>query len=419
VKALLQLPMRLVVFLSGLALLWFGGSRPVSSNSYGPSMSAENVPAAVLPFEYFKNHIFVTVQIDGSGQYSCMVDNGLNADAITERAARLMKLPSHAAGGKTPSAKGLGEGSGPKIFVADNNVVLGVRGSPILTGQVLVLDTSAMEKAMGRPIDCTIGSPLFDRFVVAVDFTKRQLTLYDPSRFTYSGRGHSVLLRVAAPPSVEAELATQDGRKVKATLGIDLGSDVSFDFWPAFQSKHRILEARQPELTVASMGLAGSLHESMARLPYVDFAGFRIEKPLAVFQNTARDAGLSKSDGAVGNGLLQRFTVIFDYSRRLLILEPNSSFGDPFTANMTGIGADPYSDPTRGFEVSGVQDGSVGGTAGVRPGDRIVEINGVLCSTLTFESFHQMLTAEGAPFKLKVERGGEKIEISFQTPRLP
>jgi C-terminal processing protease CtpA/Prc len=116
---------------------------------------------------------------------------------------------------------------------------------------------------------------------------------------------------------------------------------------------------------------------------------------------------------------LQRFTVIFDYSRRRLILEPNSSFGDPFTANMTGIGADPYSDPTRGFEVRGVQDGSVGGTAGVRPGDRIVEINGVLCSTLTFETFHHMLTAEGAPFKLKVERGGEKIEISFQTPRLP
>jgi PDZ domain len=416
---LLVVRMQLIVFLSGLALLWFGVSRPASSNSHGASVSAENVPVAVLPFEYFKNHIFVTVQIDGSGQYSCMVDNGLNTDAITERAARAMKLPSHAAGGKTPNAKGLGEGSGPEIFVADNSVVLGVRGFPILTGQVLVLDTSAMEKAMGRPIDCTIGSPLFDRFVVAVDFTKRQLTLYDAGSFTYSGQGHSVPLKVAAPPSVEAEVFTQDGRKVKATVGIDLGSDVSFDFWPAFQSKHHILEARQPELAVASMGLAGGLRESMARLPYVDFAGFKIEKPIAVFQDTARDPGLSKSDGAVGNGLLQRFTVIFDYSRRRLILEPNSSFGDPFTANMTGIGADPYSDPTRGFEVRGVQGGSVAAIAGIRSGDKVVEINGVLSSTLTFESFHQMLTAEGAPFKLKVERSGEKIEISFQTPRLP
>lgn len=415
----LALRMPSVVFLSGLALLWLGGSRPASSNSHDPSVSVENVPVVVLPFEYFKNHIFVTVQIDSSGQYPCMVDNGFNTDAITERAARAMKLPFHAAGGKTPNAKGLGDGSGPEIFVADNNIVFGVQGFPILTGQVLVLDTSGMEKAMGHTIDCTIGSPLFDRFVVEVDFLKRQLTLYDASNFTYSGRGHSVPLKLAAPPSVEAEVFTQDGRKVKATLGIDLGSDVSFDFWPVFQSKHRILGTREPEVAVASMGLAGGLRESMARLPYVDFAGFSIEKPLAVFQNTARDPGLSKTDGAVGNGLLQRFTVIFDYSRRRLILEPNSSFGDPFTANMTGIGADPYSDPTRGFEVRGVQDGSVGGTAGVRPGDRIVEINGVLCSTLTFETFHHMLTAEGAPFKLKVERGGEKIEISFQTPRLP
>jgi len=411
--------MPLVVFLSGLALLRFGGSRPASSNSHDPSVSAENAQVVVLPFEYFKNHILVAIQINQSGPHVCEVDNGSNAIAITDRAARSMGLKFHSAGGKAPNAKGLGEGSGPEIFVVENSVVLGVQGSPILTGQALVLDTSAMENMVGHPIDCIIGSPLFDRFVVAVDFTKRQLTLYDASSFTYSGQGHSVSLKLAAPPSIEAEVFTQDGRKVKATLGIDLGSDVSFDFWPAFQSKHHILEPRHPELAVDSIGLAGSLRESMARLPYAEFGGFSIEKPLAVFQNTARDPGLSKTDGAVGNGLLQRFTVIFDYSRRRLILEPNSSFGDPFTANMTGIGADPYSDPTRGFEVSAVQDGSAGGTAGVRPGDRIVEINGVLCSTLTFETFHHMLTAEGAPFKLKVERGGEKIEISFQTPRLP
>jgi C-terminal processing protease CtpA/Prc len=116
---------------------------------------------------------------------------------------------------------------------------------------------------------------------------------------------------------------------------------------------------------------------------------------------------------------LERFTVIFDYSRREVIFEPNDSFGDPFTSNMTDIGADAASDPALGFEILHVADGSVAATAGLKTGDRIIELNGVLSSTLTFESFHRMLTAEGAPFKLKVERGGEKIEISFQTPRLP
>jgi hypothetical protein len=49
--------------------------------------------------------------------------------------------------------------------------------------------------------------------------------------------------------------------------------------------------------------------------------------------------------------------VIFDYSRQRMIFEPNSSFGDPFKGNMTGIKVDPESDHTRGFEVVYVEDG--------------------------------------------------------------
>ena len=102
-----------------------------------------------------------------------------------------------------------------------------------------------------------------------------------------------------------------------------------------------------------------------------------------------------------------------------MIFEPNSSFGDPFKGNMTGVKVDPESDPGRGFEVVYVEERSVGAKAGVQEADRIVEINGVPCSTLLFESFREMLTAEGTPFVLKVERGGQKLEISFRTPRLP
>ena len=58
-------------------------------------------------------------------------------------------------------------------------------------------------------------------------------------------------------------------------------------------------------------------------------------------------------------------------------------------------------------------------TGWAREGDRIVEINGVPCSTLLFESFREMLTAEGTPFVIKIERDGQKLEISLRTPRLP
>jgi hypothetical protein len=407
------------VFLGGLALLSLGGSRPALPRLRLALQPTENIATASLSFELVRKHILVDVQINGSGSHACMVDNGFNTEVVTERAARAMGLQSHAAGGKTPNAKGLGEGPGPEIFVTEDSIVLGEKGSPLLTGHTLVLDMAALEKELGHPFDCVIGAPLFARFVVEIDFANRCLTLYEPSGFAYRGQGHIVPLRVEVPPTVEAEILAPDGRRVKATVGLDLGSDSVFDFRPSFQSKHHILQPQQNEVMTGAIGLKGEFHTGVVRLPSVEFAGFRVEKPIAEFLEGSPDPHLSKNDGFVGNALLERFNVIFDYSRHQVILDPNASFGDPFVANMTGIRADPTSDPVRGFEVKSLEDGSVAADVGLKPGDRIVEINGVLCSTLTFESFHQMLTAEGAPFKLKVERDREKIEISFQTPRLP
>jgi PDZ domain-containing protein len=364
-------------------------------------------------------HILVAMRIDDSSPRACMVDNGFNADVITESAARAVGLPVHAMGGKTPNAEGFGKGSGPETFVVDKTVTLGIKDFPILTGQTYVLDLAGFEDGMGVHFDCVLGLPLFVQYVVEIDYTKRLLTLYDPRSFEYGGRGHAVAMQVAVPPTIEAGVLTPDGRTVKATLALDLGSDAIFDFQPSFQSEHRIMQAGQDEVPADVIGLAGIFHMSIVRLPSVDFAGYKLEKPLVAFMHTPPGPSLTANDGFVGNALLRRFTVTFDYSRERVIIEPNSSFGDPFKGNMTGVKVDPESDPRRGFEVVYVEGRSVGAKAGVQEGDRIVEVNGVLCSTLLFESFREMLTAEGTPFVFEVERGGQKLEIGFRTPRLP
>src|SRR5208282_504444 len=132
--------MQLMMFLSGLALLSFGGSRPASPSPQPVLQPPENVPVASLPFEFVRKHIWVAIQINDSGPHPCIVDNGFNSEVITERAARAMGVQSRAAGGKTPNAKGLGEGTGPEMFVTENSIDLGIGGSSLLTGHTLVLD---------------------------------------------------------------------------------------------------------------------------------------------------------------------------------------------------------------------------------------------------------------------------------------
>jgi PDZ domain len=359
------------------------------------------------------------MRIDNSALRGCMVDNGFNVDVITESVARSMGLPFHALGGKAPNAEGFGDGSAPTSFLVEKTVTLGIKDFPILTGQAYVLDMARFEDGMGVHFDCVLGYPLFARYVVEIDYAKRLITLYDPRGFQYRGTGRAVPLQVAVPPTVETVVVTPDGRTIKAAVALDLGSDAILDFQPAFQSKHHIMQEGQAEVPVDEMGLSGEFHMSIVRLPSVEFAGYKLDKPLVAFMHTAPGPTLSANDGYVGNALLHRFTVIFDYQGQRVIFEPNSSFGDPFKGNMTGIKVDPESDLARGFEVVYVEERSPAAKAGMREGDRIQEINGVLCSTLTFESFREMFTAEDAPFTLKVERDGKKIEAKFQTPRLP
>ena len=400
-------------------MLAIGGSRLASLGARLALQPAENTVVATLPFEYFRKHILVAMRIDNSTLRACMVDNGFNADIITESVARAMGLPFHAMGGKTPNAEGFGEGSAPTSFVVEKTVTLGIKDFPILTGQTYVLDMAGFEDGMGVHFDCVLGLPLFAQYVVEIDYTKRLITLYDPRGFEYRGSGRAVPLQVAVPPTMEAGIVTPDGRTLKAAVALDLGSDAILDFQPSFQAKHHIMRMGQAEVPIDEMGLTGEFHMSIVRLPSVDFAGYRLDKPLVAFMHTAPGPSLSANDGYVGNSLLHRFTVIFDYSRERVIFEPNSSFGDPFKGNMTGIKVDPESDVARGFEVVYVEERSPASKAGVRTGDRIVEINGVRCSTLLFESFREMFTEEGAPFTLKIERDDKKIEMAFQSPRLP
>ena len=413
--------MRLLIILGGAVLMAFLASRLASHGARARAavQPTENTVVATLPFEYFRKHILVAMRIDNSTLRACMVDNGFNADIITESVARAIGLPFHALGGKTPNAEGFGEGSAPTSFLVEKTVTLGIKDFPILTGQTYVLDMAGFEDGMGVHFDCVLGLPLFAQYVVEIDYTKRLITLYDPRSFQYRGSGRAVPLQVAVPPTMEVGMVTPDGRTVKAVVALDLGSDAILDFQPSFQSKHHIMQEGQAQVPIDEIGLSGEFHMSIVRLPSVEFAGYKLDKPLVAFMHTAPGPSLSANDGFVGNALLHRFTVIFDYSRERVIFEPNSSFGDPFKGNMTGIKVDPESDVARGFEVVYVEERSPGAKAGVRSGDRIVQINGVLCSTLLFEPFREMFTAEGAPFVLKIHRGEQKIDVEFQTPRLP
>ena len=71
-----------------------------------------------------------------------------------------------------------------------------------------------------------------------------------------------------------------------------------------------------------------------ARVESFAFGGFSFRNVVADFPlGEEGTQGNKEVAGLIGNEILRRFKVIFDYSRKEMILEPNVHLSDPFPVN--------------------------------------------------------------------------------------
>src|SRR5207237_892827 len=94
--------------------------------------------------------------------------------------------------------------------------------------------------------------------------------------------------------------------------------------------------------------------------------------------STAKAGILAQSDmaGIIGGEILRRFTVIFDYPRKQLILEPNARFAEPYDFDMSGLMVTAHGDDLKTFRVHHVISPSPAYDSGLRVGDVITAIDG-------------------------------------------
>ena len=80
----------------------------------------------------------------------------------------------------------------------------------------------------------------------------------------------------------------------------------------------------------SEVAVGGELSTRVGRLPAVRLGTFEISMPLTQFSRTSSGILATRGlAGIIGAQMLRRFTVIFDYTHREMILEPNGHFSEP------------------------------------------------------------------------------------------
>jgi hypothetical protein len=355
--------------------------------------------AATLPFNLIDNRIFIAVTLNGHGPFHCILDTGADA-MITSELAKSLGL-------KVTSAGQTG-GVGEKMvdYGAAYVSQLKIGGLDVGGIDVAVIPSEDSQNVFGTiPMDGVIGLPIFEKYVVKIDYLQHQVTFLPFHAFVHKGSGAVVPFeRLAQIPVVKSEL---DG--VPARFGIDTGARSSLLLYAPFVEKNDLRKKYNAKLEgITGWGIGGPVRSQIARAKHLKLGD--VETHDLVIRLPLQKSGLttgSHLDGLVGPDVLKQFTVYFDYSRRRMTLEKNANFGRHDTYDKLGawLGQDGAK-----FVVLDVIAGGAASDAGLRAGDRILEVNGKDTTLLSLPEVreHFKTSEPGTKVLLRFVREGKQ-----------
>ena len=162
--------------------------------------------------------------------------------------------------------------------------------------------------------------------------------------------------------------------------------------------------------TEIGRGISGPVLGHVGRVRTLDLGGLVLTDVIATFPGSDHQSpgGMDSRNGNLGNGVMRRFQVTFDYANERMLLEPTDRMDRPFEWDMSGIVWS--QDEKRGMWIESLVAGSPAEKAGLQVDDVLVGMDGRSASDLTFIEVREMLRRKGERVTLRVRRGADEVE---------
>lgn len=161
-------------------------------------------------------------------------------------------------------------------------------------------------------------------------------------------------------------------------------------------------------------GAGGSRTDYLFKAEGISLAGYDIKDFNAELSaNSMGSMADDRYDGLIGNELLERFDVIFDFAKCEVWLRPNKNFNAASKYD-SGMTLTPHTDC---WVVNGLIEGGKAHRAGIVRGDSITSINGLTPEKLNIKNLKR-LNASADKWRVCVKRGNTTSEITFDKEEL-
>ncbi len=294
------------------------------------------IPKGAIPIKYY-GHIYLKIKRDSiNGNF--VFDTGAQLPLLYDN---LFYAQSHYKHKRT--AKGLLPGAGTKaekVIIVLDTIKIPLKDSIYYTKLTPI---SKLKPILGDYADGILGIPFFRNQVMQIDYQKEYIDIF-PSIDSLSLQGYEKVKMKASKEKkkfyIPLNVAINDRTQIKGNFLIDLGSGGSVSFTRATATKYKLSEKIEKKVVYYTdyLGIGGSGRSVDFRAKSVKIGTFTL-KDVVMDYSQNKMGGLSKREylGILGNDILSRFDVVFDFKNSNLYLKPNLSIDNPFYFSHLGF----------------------------------------------------------------------------------
>jgi PDZ domain/Aspartyl protease len=411
-----------------------------------------NKKKIVIPFQLCNNLIVIPIEINGV-VLNFLLDTGVEKTVLfTLEGKDSLKFNNV----EKIRIKGLGNGNSIDGLLSKENK-LKIKNLVDDNHEVyIILDQDInFSSQLGIPIHGIIGYYFMKDYFIEIDYRSRKLSVYR-KKDDYSANKLKKFdqLQVSIElekPYIES-VTTLNMKTVNTKVLIDTGG--SDALW-LFEDKLNIQSPKNNFEDYLGRGFSGNIHGKRSRVEKLQIGNQEIFNPTVSFPDTTsvKAINLVKGrNGSIGSEILRRFDLLFDYENKKIYLKKNSNFDNPFNYNMSGIEIQHNglqmikeevelrakfvnSDYTYNtdestnvkykfslkpvYEISNVRPNSSAASAGIKKGDVITKINGILAYRYKLQEINDLMQSEeGRWISLEIKRDFTVLKFRIQLRKI-